>query len=115
MDVDPYLLSNNDLWVLIVGAALPLVISVLTRSTWSGKMKTAVMLVSVFVATTVGEILAGRLTEPGSFMEWVRSVFIVFIVTATSYRNVWKPLHVTEKIERVTSPDLIKLEEDDDK
>lgn len=103
--MDPYVLSNSELWTVVAGTLLPLVVALVNRPKWSDGVRSGVMVLAVLVVTTVGEFFTGRMTQPGSLTEWVRSAFVIFVLTVTSYQFVWKKMGVAPRIEAATAPD----------
>lgn len=99
---DFYAMSAGDLWPIILGIILPPFISLVNRVKWSAGVKSGVMLIAVFITTTLGEVISGRLTQPHGLMSWVHSLFVVFLLTVTTYRHIWKPTGVAPRIEAAT-------------
>lgn len=99
-------LGLPQLWEIVLGILLPLLIATVTRQTWSPGRKTGTMLVAVFVTTVVGELIYGRLVpEAGaSWRSWLASLFYVFVLTVTTYRHVWKPTGAAPRLEAATDP-----------
>lgn len=104
MTGDLWTLDLVQLWDLLLGVLLPLVIATVTRATWSSRTKTLIMLAFVFVTTVLAELFAGRLQQPDGWRGLVASLIVVFLLTVATYRHVWKPIGAVEKIEAVTTP-----------
>lgn len=104
MTGDLWSLDLVQLWDIVLGILLPLVIAIVTRATWSSRLKTVVMLVFVLVTTVIAELFAGRLQQPDGWRGLIASVLVVFLLTVTTYRHVYKPAGVTTRLEALTTP-----------
>lgn len=96
-------LSLIQLWQLVFGVVLPLVIAMVTRVTWRPWAKSLTMLAFVTATTVVGMLIEGR-QQPTTLREWTTALFVVFLTSVTTYRHVWKPTGVTGAIERNVNP-----------
>lgn len=84
----------------VVAIFSPLVISLITRPGWSGKVKTAIMLGYSGVVGVLTAYLSGQFDG----LDILGAVLTVILVTATSYQTIFKPSGISPKIEEATSP-----------
>lgn len=92
-------LSDTAMWALIVGAAQPLVLSVIMQSKWSTKVQTLVAFLFSMVTGTGTALFTGQFTG----LSIISSILLVAVVSITSYKGFWKPSGTSPAIERATS------------
>lgn len=93
--------SDAQMWALIVGFVSPLLIAVVQRPSWSGPRRTAVAIGWSFVSGGVTAYFADELTGRS-----LVSCFLVVAVTAiASYQSIWVPTKIAPWIEAKTSRD----------
>jgi small basic protein len=93
-------MGRLEMWALIVGFVMPLVIAVVQRSTWTQTVRALVMAVSSLIAGGLTAYFAGQLNG----VDVTTSVLIVAIAAIASYVGFWRPTTVAPKIEAATSP-----------
>jgi len=84
----------------VVGAALPLLISVIQRASWSESTRSLVAFGACVVAAGVAAVAAGDLT----LTNYGTSLLVVFGTARTTYAGLWKPTGVAGKVEDATTP-----------
>ena len=93
--------SDAQMWALIVGFVSPLLIAVVQRPGWSGPRRTAVAIGWSFITGGATAYFADDLTGRS-----LVSCFLVVAVTAiASYQSIWVPTRIAPWIEAKTSRD----------
>ena len=94
------LLTDADIWSLLVGAGMPPIVALLIRAQWQSWQKAvtaaAVSVVGGGVTAWLGGYLHG--------MTIVRCVLMVLLSTLGFYRIWWRPSGIAPAIEKATSP-----------
>jgi hypothetical protein len=93
-------MSNLEMWSLLVGFFLPLVIAAIQRASWSNPVRAAVAFVSCVVAGLGTVWLAGNFNTK----DIVSSILVVLVTALATYKGLWKPSGVGPQIESATSP-----------
>lgn len=97
MDIqsNPELLSQ---WGVIVGFALPLLLSVILQSHWRTEIKAWVSFGAVLIASAVTAYFEGKF-QSGN---WLGTFFTVLVATITSFKALWQPTGMAQSIEEKT-------------
>lgn len=95
-------MSNLQMWSLIVGFFLPVVIGVVQQSHWPDGLRAIV----AFVAC-LGAAAGTVLIESGwSWKHWVDSALLILVTSISTYKGMWRPLAITGRdlgIEKATN------------
>lgn len=89
-------LSNADMYLVIVGFLMPLLISVLIKSTWPSWARGLFAFVACVVVAAIDIFFISRTFDPNDL---VRSILIVFFLAIATYHFWWKPSQITTKVE----------------
>lgn len=94
-------MSNLEMWALIVGFALPPVLSLLMQSGWSEQLQALVAFAACAVAG------AGTAYFQGDFTgrRFVEAGLVVLVTTIATYKGFWKPTKISPAIETATTVD----------
>lgn len=92
-------MDDLTMWSLIVGTALPPLISVVQQPQWDNRLRSIVTAVICVIAGGVTAYLASDLEGK----TWISSALIVVVAAMTTYRNFWKTTGVSPTIEAATS------------
>ena len=92
-------MSNFEMWSLIVGFALPPVLSIVVQSSWSDRLKAVVAFAACAVAGAGVAYFQGDLTGK----RFVEGGLVVLVTALATYRNFWKPTGVSPAIETKTN------------
>ena len=87
---------------LLIGAALPLLISIINRSSWSPRVQSVVALVLCFIGAAVSTLFVDGidLSDPG--LDLVAYFGTVYGAAMVMYSRFWKPTGVAPTIEKNT-------------
>lgn len=91
-------MTNLEMWSLLVGFFLPLVISAIQRASWSNPVRALVALGACVVAALGTVWLAGDFNTK----DIVSSVLLVLVTALATYKGLWKPTGVSPGIEAHT-------------
>ncbi len=94
-------MTSDAVVALVVGALLPMLISVVVRSAWPGWLKGAVAVGSSIVAGAVTAWATGQLSSAQGLMQ---TVVIIFGASMTTYKMFWQPTGIGPAVERATQP-----------
>ena len=84
--------TNINMWTVVVGAVLPLLISAANRLPVPNYM----IAFTLCVAAAFGDVyFSGRLNPS----DWATSLLTIFFTVVTTYQAFWKPSGITNKIE----------------
>ena len=84
--------TNINMWTVVVGAVLPLLISAANRLPVPNYM----IAFTLCVAAAFGDVyFSGRLNSA----DWATSLLTIFFTVVTTYQAFWKPSGITNKIE----------------
>lgn len=103
---DLHTLQNLEMWALLVGFVLPLVISALEQSTWSNGIRSAVAFVVCVIAGGITAWIAGDFDTN----DIVTAALIVLTTALATYKGLWKPTGIAPKIEAATSPGTVVVD-----
>lgn len=92
-------MSEFEMWSLIVGFALPPVLSVVQQSGWSDRLRAVVAFAACAVAGAGVAFFQGDLTGK----RFVEAALVVLVTALATYRNFWKPTGVAPAIETKTN------------
>lgn len=92
-------MSNFQMWSLIVGFALPPVLSVIMQSGWSQRLQAIVAFAACAVAGAGVAYFQGDLTGE----RFVEAGLVVLVTAVATYRNFWKPTGISPAIETKTN------------
>lgn len=87
----------------LVGAALPFLIAIVVQSPWGDGLKALVAFVLCMAAGTITAYLTDSIhfTDPG--WDWVAWFGTIYTAAMVTWRNLYHPTNVTDKIEAATS------------
>lgn len=92
-------MTNFQMWSLIVGFALPPVLSVIQQSNWSDRLRAVVAFLACAVAGAGVAYFQGEL----NFERWIEAGLVILVSAVATYRNFWKPTGVAPAIEAKTN------------
>ena len=92
-------MSNYQMWLLIVGFALPPALSVVQQSKWSDRLRAVVAFLACAVAAAGTAYFQGDLTGK----RFVEGGLVVLVTAVATYRNFWKPTGIAPAIETKTN------------
>ena len=92
-------MTNFQMWSLVVGFALPPVLSVVQQSQWSDRLRAVVAFLACAVAGAGVAYFQGDLTGE----RFVEAGLVVLVTAIATYRNFWKPTGVSPAIEAKTN------------
>jgi hypothetical protein len=93
-------MGRLEMWALIVGFVMPLLIAIVQRSTWTQPVRALVMAVSSVIAGGLTAYFAGDLNG----VDVTTAILLVAVTAIASYKGFWQPTTVAPKIEAATSP-----------
>jgi len=99
------MMSDLELWSVVIGTVLPGLVAVVNRLAWAGWVKGLVALGSSLLMAVGTAWLHGVLTQT-SFTAgtWVHSALFVTVSTFGAYRLLWHPTGWAQAIEQATEP-----------
>lgn len=103
-----HMMTITDQWAWLVGFIAPIIVSVISKQTWTSQRK---RLVSVGVAIVLGVvtlIVQGAFSTLGEWT-WQTPVTVIVLVVGASqaaYALLWKPTGVADKVEAATTSAL---------
>ena len=92
-------MTNFQMWSLIVGFALPPVLSIVQQSAWSDRLRAVIAFLACAVAGAGVAYFQGDLTGK----RFVEAGLVVLVTAVATYRNFWKPTGVAPAIETKTN------------
>lgn len=94
-------MSNLQMWALIVGFALPPVLSLVMQSKWPAQFQALVGFAACAVAGAGTAYFQGDLTG----RRFVEAGLVVLVTSIATYHGLWKPTKVAPTIETKTNLD----------
>lgn len=94
-------MSNLEMWALIVGFFLPVVLSVLIQSHWSTQVQAVFAFVACAVAGAGTAYFQGDLTGK----RFVEAGLVILVTSIATYKGFWHPTKVAPAIEEKTTLD----------
>ena len=91
--------DNAALFAVIIGFALPGLISFVNQAGWSSQLKGMV----AFVSSVVAGAGTAFFTDQWNGEDVIRSIMIVLILSQIAYQTFWKPTHIASSIEQATT------------
>lgn len=92
-------MSNLQMWSLIVGFFMPVLIAVLEQSKWSQVVRAVVAFVACGIAALVTVVIVSDL---GTKI-WIGSALTVLVTAIATYQLWWKPTGIAPTIEKATN------------
>lgn len=94
-------MTDAQMWDLIIGFVMPLVVAVLVQTHWDQRAQAVAMFICCLVAVALEHlfILHDFTLGEGLF----RSLLIVMVATIAFYKGWWKPLGTAPMIEQKTT------------
>lgn len=93
-------ISDAQMWSLIVGFGLPLLVAMIQQPKWSNPVRVTVTVLSSIVAGGGTAYFAGEFTGRSV----LSCALVVCVAAIATYQNLWKPTRVAPAIEAATSP-----------
>ena len=97
--MDDVITGNLQMWNLIIGFLLPIVVAFLTQRHWSSAAKSIVMFLSSIVAAVVTVYIQGDFTGK----RFIDSALLIMVTAIGTYHGFWKPTEVAPTIEKATT------------
>lgn len=92
-------MSNLEMWALVVGFFLPVVIAFLVQTGWSERLQSVAAFVVCAVAAAGTAYFQGDLTG----RRFVEAGLVILVTTIATYKGFWKPTGVAPGIETKTN------------
>lgn len=92
-------MTDTQMWALIVGFFLPLVVAVVVQTSWPSWLKS----VTLFVASTVVAFVTVYLTGDLDGRTWLSATLVILVTAIAVYNGIWKPTKVAPAIESATN------------
>lgn len=92
-------MDNLTMWSLLVGTLLPMLVAVVQQPRWPNWLRAVVTVLVSLVVGAVTTYLEGGLTLD----DWVGASLTILVAALATWRNFWKPVGVTDAIERRTA------------
>lgn len=92
-------MTDLELWAVIVGFFVPVVLSVINQPTWSSRRKSTVAFIFAVFVGAITAWLQGDLNGRSV----VSAILLVLVLSITTYKGFWKPTGVAGAIEVKTS------------
>jgi len=92
-------MSDLDMWTLVVGFVLPLVLSVIIQTGWSPRLQAILAFVVAAIVAAVTLYLKNDLTG----RSWVSATLVILVTAIATYHGFWKPTNVANSIESRTN------------
>ena len=92
-------ISDLEMWSLIVGFALPPVLSVVMQSGWSQRLQAVVAFAAAAIAGAGTAYFQGDLTGE----RFVEAGLVILVSAIATYKGFWKPTGVSPAIETKTN------------
>lgn len=100
MDSTVEVVTDAQMWALIVGFLSPLLIAVVQQPKWSNRLRVLVTVAWSVVAGGGTAYFAGEFSGRGV----VSAALVVCVTAIATYSNLWKPTRIAPMIEAATSP-----------
>lgn len=91
--------TDAQMWALIVGFGLPMVVAILQQPQWSNRVRVAVSVVASIVAGAGTAFFTGEFTGRGI----LSCALVVCVASIATYQNLWKPTKIAPMIEAKTT------------
>jgi hypothetical protein len=92
--------ENLAMWSLIVGTVLPPIVAIIMQPSWPQWARTVVAVLASLVAGFGTVWFSGQ----WSMDDWVTSTLIVLVTSIATYKGLWTPTGIAQKVEAATSP-----------
>ena len=92
-------ISDAQMWALIVGFGLPLLVAVLQQPKWSNRVRVTVGVLASIVAGAGTAFFTGEFTGRSI----VSCALVVCVASIATYQNLWKPTKIAPLIEAKTT------------
>lgn len=93
-------MSNLEMYALVVGFLMPLLLAVIIQSHWSSGLKATL----AFGACLVAAAGTVYFQQPDwDWHDWIGSSLLVLVTAIASYKGVWKPTGISDGIETNTN------------
>jgi hypothetical protein len=93
-------MSNTDMWSLIIGFFLPIVIAFVQQQTWTQTLRAIVGFLACLVAA-VGTVLIQL--DTWNWHAWVQSALLIIVTAISTYEGFWKKTQLVPRLEVATS------------
>lgn len=94
-------MDKLQLWSLVSGSLVPLVLAVIQQPKWSDQIRSLVTFAFSLLVGFLNVWLNGDLSKAA---DWTSAILIVLIAAVSTYKGFWKPSTIAPKIEYATSP-----------
>jgi len=94
-------MDKLQLWSLISGSVIPLVLAFIQQPKWSDQIRS---LVTFAFSLLVGFLNVWLNGDLASAADWTSAILIVLIAAISTYKGFWKPTQIAPKVEQATSP-----------
>lgn len=99
-------MTTVELWSLLLGTFLPLLVAVIQQRKWPDWVRVLVTVVISIIVGIGNVAVQGQLEFDNS--AWVKNVLLVLLAAVAAFKGIWQPSRVTDKIEAKTSPNTSK-------
>jgi hypothetical protein len=91
-------MTNIDMWLLVVGFLMPLIIAVVQQPGWSEPVRALVMAVACILAAVGANYFNGALGIPVA--QWAEQILLIAVTAIATYKGFWQPTGIAPAIER---------------
>jgi len=94
-------MTDTEMWLLVVGTLVPLVIAAVEQARWSIPVRAVVGMVIAAAAGVITTWIVGDVDDTRSF---VTGALLTLVTSIATYFGFWKPTGIAPRIEAATSP-----------
>jgi uncharacterized membrane protein YfcA len=91
--------NNLEMWSLIVGFLLPIVIAFIQQEKWSEVIRSVTMFIVCVIAATGTVYFSGHF----NLQDLVTSALLIIVTAIGTYKGIWQPTGIAPALEHVTS------------
>lgn len=85
-----------DMWMMILGIILPLIIAKINSPDWQSGTKSFVAFGVVLIVATGHVFFIGHWDS----INWMQTVMKIFFITIVTFQGFWKPTGIADRIEK---------------
>lgn len=92
-------MSNLEMWSLVVGFLLPILIAVIQQEAWPSWLRSVTMFVICLIAAAGTVYFQGRF----DLQDYVTSALLIVVTAIGTYKGIWQPTGIAPALEHVTT------------